>query len=40
MNGVFTNGSLMNSKGELDNKYALWDAMSFPYKTIKSKKFL
>ena len=38
MNGVFTNGSLMNSKGELDNKYALWDAMSFPYKTIKNNK--
>ena len=37
MNGVFTNGSLINSKGELDNKYALWDIMSFPYKTIKSK---
>ena len=37
MNGVFTNGSLMNSKGELDNKYALWDAMSFPYKTIINK---
>ena len=37
MNGVFTNGSLMNSKGELDNKYALWDVMSFPYKAIKSK---
>ena len=37
MNGVFTNGSLMNSKGELDNKYCLWDAMSFPYKTIRSK---
>jgi glycosyltransferase involved in cell wall biosynthesis len=37
MNGVFTNGSLMNSKGELDNKYSLWDIMSFPYKTIKSK---
>ena len=37
MNGVFTNGSLINSYGELDNKYALWDAMSFPYKTIKSK---
>jgi glycosyltransferase involved in cell wall biosynthesis len=37
MNGVFTNGSLMNSKEELDNKYSLWDAMSFPYKTIKSK---
>ena len=37
MHGVFTNGSLMNSKGELDNKYSLWDAMSFPYKTIRSK---
>jgi len=37
MNGVFTNGTLINSKGELDNKYALWDVMSFPYKTIKSK---
>jgi glycosyltransferase involved in cell wall biosynthesis len=36
MNGVFTNGSLMNSKGELDNKYNLWDVMSFPHKTIKS----
>ena len=37
MNGVFTNGSLMNSKEELDNKYSLWDVMSFPYKAIKSK---
>jgi glycosyltransferase involved in cell wall biosynthesis len=37
MHGVFTNGSLMNSKGDLDNKYALWDIMSFPYKTVKSK---
>ena len=37
MNGVFTNGTLINSKGELDNKYSLWDVMSFPYKTIKSK---
>ena len=37
MNGVFTNGSLMNSKGELDNKYALWDIMSFPHKTIRSE---
>jgi len=37
MNGVFTNGALMNSKEELDNKYSLWDAMSFPYKTIESK---
>jgi glycosyltransferase involved in cell wall biosynthesis len=37
MNGVFTNGALMNSKGELDNKCSLWDVMSFPYKNIKSK---
>jgi len=37
MNGVFTNGTLINSKDELDNKYCLWDAMSFPYKTIRSK---
>jgi glycosyltransferase involved in cell wall biosynthesis len=37
MNGVFTNGTLMNSKDELDKKYALWDIMSFPYKTIVSK---
>ena len=37
MNGVFTSGSLMNSNGEIDNKYGLWDTMSFPYKAIKSK---
>jgi glycosyltransferase involved in cell wall biosynthesis len=37
MHGLFTNGSLMNSNGDLDNKYALWDVMSFPYKAIKSK---
>jgi len=37
MNGVFTNGAIMNSNGELDNKYSLWDVMSFPYKTIKNK---
>jgi glycosyltransferase involved in cell wall biosynthesis len=36
MNGVFTNGSLINSKGELDNKYCLWDAMSFPYRKIEN----
>ena len=24
MNGVFTNGSLINSYGEIDNKYSLW----------------
>ena len=36
MNGVFTNGSLMNSNEKLDNKYVLWDAMSFPSKAIKN----
>ena len=36
MNGVFTNGSIINSNGKLDNKYALWDIMSFPHKTIKN----
>ena len=36
MNGVFSSGSLINSNGELDNKYNLWDSMGFPYKAIKS----
>ena len=36
MNGVFTNGSLMNSNEKLDNIYGLWDVMSFPYKAIKN----
>ncbi len=36
MNGVFTSGSLMNSNEILDNKYGLWDIMSFPYKVIKN----
>ncbi len=36
MNGVFTNGSLMNSEGKLENKYSLWDVMSFTYKDIKN----
>ena len=36
MNGVFTNGSLMNSNEKLDNKYGLWEVMSFPYKAIKN----
>ena len=36
LNGVFTNGALMNSIGELDNSYSLWDTMSFPNKAIKN----
>ena len=40
MNGVFTNGSLMNSKDELDNKYGLWDVMSFPYNKVNNSQDL
>ena len=40
MNGVFTNGSLMNSNEILDNKYSLWDAMSFPYKAVNNSQDL
>ena len=36
MNGLLTNGSLMDSNGGIDNKYGLWDIMSFPYKAVKS----
>ena len=36
MNGVFTSGSIMNSNEKLENKYELWDAMSFPHKAIKN----
>ena len=36
MNGVFTNGSLMKSKDELDNKFGLWDVMSFPYNKVNN----
>lgn len=36
MNGVFTNGFLMNSNEKLDSKYDLWDAMSFSYESIKN----
>ena len=40
MNGVFTNGSLMNSNGDLDNKYGLWDVMSFPYNKVNNSQDL
>ena len=40
MNGVFTNGSLMNSNEKLDSKYGLWDVMSFPNKAIKNSEDL
>ena len=40
MNSVFTNGSLMNSKGVVDNKYSLWDVMSFPYNKVNNSQDL
>ena len=40
MNGVFTNGSLMNSNGDLDNKYGLWDVMSFSYNKVNNSQDL
>ena len=40
MNGVFTNGTIMNSNGEIDNKYGLWDIMSFPYNKVNNSKDL
>jgi len=40
MNGVFTNGTLMNSKEELDSKYFLWDIMSFPYNKVNNSQDL
>lgn len=40
MNGVFTSGSLMNSKAEFDNNYTLWDVMSFPYKAVNNSQDL
>jgi len=36
MNGVFTNGTIMNSEDILNNNYCLWDVMGFPYKSIKN----
>ena len=40
MNGVFTSGSLMSSNEELDNKYALWDIMSFSYNKVNNSQDL
>lgn len=34
MEGLMTNGLLMDDKGEINLKYFLWDSMSFPYKNI------
>jgi glycosyltransferase involved in cell wall biosynthesis len=36
MNGVFTNGYIMDGQGEINTKYNLWDSMSFPHTIINS----
>jgi len=36
MNGVFTNGYLMDAQGEINNNYNLWDSMSFPHNIINT----
>ena len=36
MNGVFTNGYLMDAEGEINNNYNLWDSMSFPHEIINN----
>ena len=40
MNGVFTNGSVMNSNDILNNTHNLWETMGFPYKEIKNNEDL
>ena len=40
MNGVFTNGFLINSNEKLDRKYGLWDIMSFPYNKVNNSQDL
>ena len=34
MDGLMTNGLLMDAKGEINSNYFLWDSMCFPYKSI------
>ena len=36
MNGVFSNGYLMDAQGEIYNNYNLWDSMSFPHTIINT----
>ncbi len=36
MNGVFSNGYLMNAHSEIDTQNALWDSMSFPFEQLKN----
>ena len=34
MEGLMTNGFLIDTEGEVDKKYFLWDSMSFPFKNV------
>jgi glycosyltransferase involved in cell wall biosynthesis len=36
MNGVFSNGYLMNAQSEVDPQNVLWDSMSFPFEQLKN----
>ena len=36
IDGLMTNGYLMDAEGEINEKYFLWDSMSFPQKNVKS----
>jgi glycosyltransferase involved in cell wall biosynthesis len=36
LNGVFSNGYLMNAHSEVDSQNALWDSMSFPFDQLKN----
>ncbi len=40
INGVFSNGYLMNAQSEIDTKNALWDSMSFPFTKLKNNSAL
>ena len=40
INGVFSNGYLMNAQSEIDTKNALWDSMSFPFAQLKNNSAL
>ncbi len=40
MNGVFSNGYLMNDQSEVDPQNALWDSMSFPFEKLKNNPLL
>ena len=40
MHGLMSNGLLMDSNGEINSKYFLWDSMCFPYKNISKSEDL